>query len=78
MPVQAFAQAVFAGKSVRMDGDRTARAMARIDAAFERLEAALSQRPSSDSELQARYQALRSEAGAALADLDQLIGTLES
>ncbi|MEL1250441.1 hypothetical protein [Aurantiacibacter gilvus] len=60
-----------------MDGDRTARALARIDAAFERLEAALSQRPPADSQIQARYDALRSEAGAALSELDQLIGRLE-
>ena len=65
--------------SCTMDGDRIARAMARIEAAAQRIEAA-ARRPAGDSgapELARRYQALRSEAGAALADLDRLIGTLE-
>ena len=61
-----------------MAGDRIARAMARIEAAAQRIEAA-ARRPASggDPELAARYEALRSEAGAALADLDRLIGSLE-
>ena len=62
-----------------MDGDRIARALARIEAAASRIEAA-AQAPSSaagDAELARKYQALRGEAGAALAELDQLIGTLE-
>ena len=70
--------------SCMMDGDRIARAMARIEAAAQRIEAA-AQRPAGgalrqaqdDPELANKYQARRSEAGAALADLDRLIGTLE-
>ena len=62
-----------------MAGDRIAQALARIDAAAGRIEAAAG-RPSSPAdnpELQRRYEALRSEAGAALAELDRLIGALE-
>jgi hypothetical protein len=62
-----------------MSGDRIARAAARIEAAGQRIEAA-TQRPSQgggDPELAAKYQALRREAGAALAELDRLIGSLE-
>ena len=65
--------------SCMMDGDRIARAMARIEAAAQRIEAA-ARRPAGgdgDPELAHKYQALRSEAGAALADIDRLIGTLE-
>lgn len=61
-----------------MAEDRIARALARIDAAAGRIEAA-ARRPSSatgDLELQRKYEALRGEAGAALAELDRLIGTL--
>jgi len=62
-----------------MDGDRIARALARIEAAAGRIEAAA--RPSApaegDAELASKYQALRREAGAALADLESLIGSLE-
>ncbi|HYD25564.1 MAG TPA: hypothetical protein VEB68_12285 [Croceibacterium sp.] len=62
-----------------MEGDRIARALARIEAAAGRIEAAA--RPATagggDPELGRRYQALRSEAGAALAELDRLIGSLE-
>jgi len=63
-----------------MAGDRIAQALARIDAAAARIEAA-AHRPASgagDPELERKYHALRSEAGAALADLDRLIGTLGS
>ena len=62
-----------------MTGDRIARAMARIEAAAQRIEAAARRPVSSggDPELAARYEALRGEAGAALADLDRLIGSLE-
>ena len=66
-----------------MDGDRIARAMARIEAAAQRIEAAARSRsgataqPEGDPELARKYEALRSEAGAALADLDRLIGSLE-
>jgi hypothetical protein len=62
-----------------MSGDRIARATARIEAAARRIEAA-AQRPSGDGDpdLTSRYQALRGEAGAALAELDALIGSLEA
>jgi hypothetical protein len=62
-----------------MSGNRIARALARIEAAAERIEAAAdSPRPSAaDPELARKYQALRNEAGAALAELDRLIEALE-
>ena len=63
-----------------MSGDRIARATARIEAAAKRIEAAAQLSPGGsggDAELIARYQALRGEAGAALAELDALIGSLE-
>jgi hypothetical protein len=61
-----------------MEGDRIARATARIEAAARRIEAA-AQRPAGggDPELARKYQTLRSEAGEALAELDRLIGSLE-
>lgn len=63
-----------------MDGDRISRALARIEAAASRIEAA-AQAPagssSADTDLADRYHALRREAGAALAELDGLIGALE-
>jgi hypothetical protein len=61
-----------------MAGDRIARATARIEAAARRIETA-AQFPANggDPELAARYQALRSETGEALAELDRLIGSLE-
>ncbi|HEY6814913.1 MAG TPA: hypothetical protein VI168_05180 [Croceibacterium sp.] len=64
-----------------MAGDRIARALARIDAAASRIEAAAG-RPAmtaeaADPELARKYESLRDEAGAALAELDRLIGTLE-
>src|SRR5699024_3108294 len=65
---------------VAMDGERIAQAMARIEAAAQRIEAA-ARRPASDAGdpgLARKYEALRSEAGAALADLDRLIGALEA
>lgn len=62
-----------------MAGDRIAQALARIEAAAGRIEAAAS-RPAAanagDPELAHKYEALRHEAGAALADLDRLIGSL--
>ena len=63
-----------------MAGDRIAQALARIDAAADRIEAAASGRSSvaGDPELRRRHEALRSEAGTALAELDRLIGTLEA
>ena len=66
-----------------MAGDRIAQALARIEAAAGRIEAA-SSRPvpapapgveAGDPELARKYEALRHEAGAALADLDRLIGS---
>ena len=65
-----------------MDGDRIARAVARIEAAAGRIEAAAgrpvaSRQAPDDPELAGKYEALRSEAGAALAELDRLIGSLE-
>ena len=61
-----------------MAGDRIAQALARIDAAAARIEAA-ARRPASsaDAGLARKYEALRHEAGAALAELDRLIGTLD-
>ena len=65
-----------------MAGDRIARATARIEAAAARIEAA-AQRPPSDGgragdpELSRKYETLRGEAGAALAELDRLIASLE-
>lgn len=65
-----------------MDEERTQRALARIEAAAARIERAASQRPvasvsAADAELERKYQALRGEAGAALAELDRLLGALE-
>ena len=62
-----------------MDGDRIARATARIEAAARRIEAAAGNASGGggDPELSGKYQALRSEAGEALAELDRLIGSLE-
>jgi hypothetical protein len=63
-----------------MAGDRIAEALARIDAAAGRIEAA-AQRPApaaGDSEVERKYRALRNETGAALAELDRLIGALGS
>jgi hypothetical protein len=65
-----------------MEGDRIARATARIEAAALRIEAAAQRPPGDrggdgDPELSRKYDALRSEAGEALAELDRLIGSLE-
>ena len=68
-----------------MAGDRIAQALARIEAAAGRIEAAASRpaptfapdRDAGDPELARKYEALRHEAGAALADLDRLIGSLD-
>lgn len=63
-----------------MDADRIATAMERIEAAARRIEAAAAAAPSGpagDPALQRRYDSLRKEAGAALQQLDLLIGTLE-
>ncbi|HEU4651773.1 MAG TPA: hypothetical protein VFS49_10200 [Croceibacterium sp.] len=64
-----------------MAGDRIAQALARIDAAASRIEAA-ARKPApapgdDDAALARRYGALRDEAVATLAELDRLIGSLE-
>lgn len=61
-----------------MDGERIARALARIDAAARRIEAAAQPRAGDGGDIHGKYQALRTEAGAALAELDALIGSLEA
>jgi hypothetical protein len=63
-----------------MAGDRIARALARIDAAAGRIEVAargVAPTTGGDSELAHKYESLRHEAGAALAELDRLIGALD-
>lgn len=62
-----------------MEGDRIARATARIEAAARRIEAAAQRSGAGDGEagLARKYQTLRSEAGAALTQLDRLIGSFE-
>ena len=62
-----------------MAGDRIAQALARIDAAAGRIEAAAAgpSLPGGDPEVVRKYETLRREAGAALADLDRLIGALD-
>ena len=77
LPAQPFAKAGHTGISHHMDGDRTARALARIEAASARIEAATAARPKADPDLQTRYEALRKEACEAPAQLDLLIGELE-
>ncbi|WP_271078006.1 hypothetical protein [Aurantiacibacter sp. MUD61] len=66
--------------------ERVRNAMARIDAAAQRIEAAANaprpesgppSGPGSDPELEARYAELQREAGEALQQIDRLIGTLE-
>jgi hypothetical protein len=77
LAAQPFARPRFTRKFVAMDGDRTASAMARIESALARIEAAAAARPAPSPDLQARYDALRQEASAALALIDNLIGGLE-
>lgn len=62
-----------------MAGERIARALARIEAAAGRIEAAARapSPPGGDLELAEKYHLLRREAGAALADLDRLIEAIE-
>ena len=66
-----------------MAGERTGKAVARVEAAIRRIEQAArpsDARPSdggTDAALEARYRKLRSQAHAALAEIDGLIGTLE-
>jgi len=62
-----------------MDGDRISQARARIEQAVSRIEAAVARPlPAADSVSAEKYRALRNEAGAALADLDRLIASLEA
>ena len=58
-----------------MEGERIARALARIEAAAGRVERVA--QPHRDDALRRKYEALRSEAGAALAELDHLIEALQ-
>jgi hypothetical protein len=61
-----------------MAGERAARALARIDAAARRIElAAQGAGGAPDGEIEQRYRELWSHANSALAEIDQLIGSLE-
>ncbi len=64
-----------------MTEDRITQAMARIEAAAQRVEAAIAAQAivtsAETAELRQRYDALRAEAGTALADIDRLIGKLD-
>ncbi|MFB0611278.1 hypothetical protein [Aurantiacibacter poecillastricola] len=60
-----------------MNGDRIAKALARIEAASSRIETAIANRPNADPELEARYRHLRAEAEGVLEDVDALIAELE-
>jgi len=57
-----------------MSGDRIARALARIESASRRIEAAAPSAGAQDPEISSKYEALRVETGRALTELDQLIG----
>ena len=59
-----------------MSGDRIARALARIESASSRIEAAASSAAVPDVELTRKYATLHDEAKLALSELDQLIGQL--
>jgi hypothetical protein len=69
-----------------MEEERIVRAMTRIEAAVRRIEAASAYAPAApnahaaphDSDLAERHQRLRSEAWAALAELDSLIETIDA
>lgn len=78
--LQAFAGQRSFSYVTRMDGERISRALARIEAAASRIEAATQASAKSrpdGSYLAVKYQTLRNETGAALAELDRLIGSLE-
>lgn len=63
-----------------MDGDRIRQALARIEAASQRIEAAAvhpAAPKGGDSDLERRHATLRRETTAALQDLDRLIGGLD-
>lgn len=76
LPGKALPLGDIADKKVGMDKDRLARAMARIEAATTRIEAAAGPLLAGDAQLQARFDHLRSETGAALVDLDALLAKL--
>jgi hypothetical protein len=61
-----------------MVNERTAEALARIEAAARRIESAAT-KPAvvEDADLARRYQALHTQTRAALTELEQLIGSLE-
>ena len=61
-----------------MEGERITRALARIEAATGRIQRVAESHPAGkgDPELKRRYEVLRSETGAALAELDRLIEAL--
>jgi hypothetical protein len=78
-PEQAFAPQRPFPYGAPMDGDRISNARARIEQAVSRIEAAVSRPvPAVDNSAAVKYEALRREAGSALADLDRLIATLEA
>lgn len=77
MPLQVFARPAFGANSLGMDGDRIAKALARIEAASTRIEAAAGQRPPSDPHLQARYDKLRAETETAMIQVEAMIRSLE-
>jgi len=61
-----------------MAGERTGRALARIEAAARRIEqSARSPAQGSDTGLENRYRELWSRTNSALAEIDSLIGSLE-
>tara|TARA_E500000305_G_C3953346_1_gene203321 strand:+ start:680 stop:895 length:216 start_codon:yes stop_codon:yes gene_type:complete len=66
-----------------MDDSGIQQALARIETAARRIETAAASQPAAapitdhDADLARRYETLRREAGAALAELDALIGQIE-
>jgi len=62
-----------------MAGERTAQALARIEAAMRRIElAAQGSGGEGDAEIEQRYRQLWTQTSAALSELDTLIGSLEA
>jgi hypothetical protein len=61
-----------------MEGERSARALARIEAAMRRIEVVAQHPPvSGNSEIEKRYRDLWTSANAALSEIDGLIGAIE-
>jgi hypothetical protein len=62
-----------------MEGERIARALSRIETAAARIERAAARSPAAAGapDLESRYADLRRETGAALEELDRLIGAIE-